>query len=48
MVYSCRAPKCLEKNLTGFASIVQNEVQRRLPDVTDAEIQAAYDRAHDE
>jgi hypothetical protein len=39
---------CLEKNLTGFVSLVQNEMQRRLPGVADAEIQAAYDRAHDE
>ena len=39
---------CLEKNLTGFASLVQNEMKRRLPDVADAEIQAAYERARDE
>jgi hypothetical protein len=39
---------CLEKNLTGFATLVQNEMRRRLPGVTDAEIQAAYVRAHDE
>ena len=38
---------CLDENLTGFASIVQNEMQRRLPDVADAGIQAAYSRAHD-
>jgi hypothetical protein len=39
---------CLEKNLTGFGSLVQSEMRRRLPDVADAEIQAAYSRAHDE
>jgi hypothetical protein len=39
---------CLGKNLTGFASLVQNEMRRRLPGVTDAEIEAAYGRAHDE
>jgi hypothetical protein len=39
---------CLGRNLTGFASLVQNEMQRRLPDIADAEIQAAYGRAHDE
>jgi hypothetical protein len=39
---------CLEKNLAGFASLVQNEMQRRLPDAADAELQAAYGRAHDD
>jgi hypothetical protein len=39
---------CLEKNLTGFASLVQNEMHRRLPGVADEVIQAAYVRAHEE
>ena len=39
---------CLGKNLTGFASMVQDEMRRRTPGAADAEIQAAYRRAHEE
>jgi hypothetical protein len=38
---------CLNRNLTGFASLVQKEMQRRLPGVADADIQAAYGHAYD-
>ena len=38
---------CLKRNLTGFATLAQNEMQRRLPSVSAAEIQAAYTRANE-